>query len=220
MPQTFRGWINERWPLSIVLRWGSDEKVVGGSRLAYVFGSSLLFLFILQAVTGVWQMLYYAPTTDHAYQSVSYLRFEVPFGWLIHGLHYWGSNAFIVLLGLHTLRVFIWGAYKRPRELIWLSGVMLLLTGIALEFSGALLPWDMMGYWAAEVGSSIAGTTPLIGDFLQHCCEVAKAWDSWHFRALRIPCRDPAGGGHLVPADPPDCVPAIRQRRSVARGET
>jgi ubiquinol-cytochrome c reductase cytochrome b subunit len=167
MPQNFRRWINERWPLSIVLRWGSDEKIVGGSRLAYVFGSSLLFLFILQVVTGVWQMLYYAPTTDHAYQSVSYLRFEVPFGWLVHGLHYWGSNAFIVLLGLHTLRVFIWGAYKRPRELIWLSGVMLLLMGIALEFSGALLPWDMMGYWAAEVGSSIAGTTPLIGDFLQ-----------------------------------------------------
>src|SRR5690349_6017937 len=98
-----RQWINERWPVSVVLRWGSDEKIVGGSRFAYVFGSSLLFLFILQVVTGVWQMLYYVPTVDHAYQSVSYLRFQVPFGWVIHGLHYWGSNAFIVMLGLHIV---------------------------------------------------------------------------------------------------------------------
>jgi ubiquinol-cytochrome c reductase cytochrome b subunit len=162
-----RQWFGNRWPVSSLIHGFLDEKIRGGSRFAYIFGSASMFLFLLQVVTGVWQMFYYVPTVDHAYDSVSYLRFQVPFGWLIHGLHYWGANAFIVVLGCHAIRVFIWGAYKRPRELTWLLGVVLLILAASMIFTGAILPWDNMGYWAGEVGTSIAGTVPLIGNFLK-----------------------------------------------------
>ena len=160
-------WINERWPISAVLRWGLQEEISGGARFAFSFGSITLFLFVVQVITGVWQLLYYVPTVDHAYDSVMYFRRQIAFGWLIHGLHYWAANAFIVMIGVHVARVFIWGAYKKPRELIWLAGVGLLVLAAALVFTGAALPWDELGYWAAEVGTSMAGTVPLIGDFLE-----------------------------------------------------
>ena len=118
-------------------------------------------------ITGVWQLLYYVPTVDHAYDSVMFLRLQVPLGWLVHGLHYWAAQAFIVVMGLHVARVFIWAAYKKPRELTWVLGVVLLLLGAAFIFTGAILPWDTLGYWAGEVGTSMAGTVPLIGNFLK-----------------------------------------------------
>ena len=91
----------------------------------------------------------------------------MPFGWLVHGLHYWAAQGFIVVMGLHMARVFIWAAYKKPRELTWVLGVVLLLLGAAFIFTGAILPWDALGYWAGEVGTSMAGTVPLIGTFLK-----------------------------------------------------
>jgi quinol-cytochrome oxidoreductase complex cytochrome b subunit len=121
-------------------------------------------LFAVLVVTGVWQLLYYVPTVDHAYDSVMYLRLQVPLGWLVHGLHYWAAQAFIVVMGLHMARVFIWAAYKKPRELTWVLGVVLLLLGASFIFTGAILPWDTMGYWAGEVGTSMAGTVPLNRD--------------------------------------------------------
>ncbi len=121
----------------------------------------------MQALTGVWQLLYYVPTTDHAYDSVTYLRLHVEFGWLVHGLHFWGANFFLVVVGLHMARTFIWGAYKKPRELTWILGVLLLFTTILLVFTGALLPWDELGYWAAQVGTNMAGTVPWLGGFLK-----------------------------------------------------
>jgi len=160
-------WLNERFPIRAMMRWSLEEEIPGGDSFWYCFGSACLFAFVIQAVTGIWQLFYYVPARDYAYQSVIYLRQEVPFGWLIHGLHYWGSNAFVVLVGLHIARVFIWGAYKKPRQLTWMIGSCLVLTVLALSFVGALLAWDELGYWAAEVGTSIAGTTPLIGSFLK-----------------------------------------------------
>jgi ubiquinol-cytochrome c reductase cytochrome b subunit len=160
-------WFTDRWPIRQVLRWSLEEKIPGGDSFWYSLGAATLFIFVIQVVTGVWQMFWYVPTTDHAYQSVMYIRQHVPFGWLIHGLHGWGSNVFIVLVFLHMLRVFVWGAYKYPRQLIWLIGTLLFFTVIALSFTGALLPWDELGYWAAEVGTSIAGTIPVIGFFLK-----------------------------------------------------
>ena len=160
-------WISERWPVSAVLYWGLHEPIPGGPRFAYVLGSSTLFLFVLQVITGIWQMFYYVPTVDHAYDSLMYLRLQVGFGWLIHGLHYWGATAFLIVMGLHVVRTFIWGAYKKPRELVWLLGVLLLLLGAMLMFTGAVLPWDLMGYWAGQVGLSISGTVPLIGNFIE-----------------------------------------------------
>jgi ubiquinol-cytochrome c reductase cytochrome b subunit len=160
-------WIDERLPLRAAVRWGLEEDIPGGASFAYIFGSANLFLFLLLALTGILQLFYYVPTTDHAYESVMYLRLQVPFGWLVHGLHYWCAQAFVVLVGVHVARVFLWGAYKNPRELTWLIGVMLLLMVAAMAFTGPLLAWDQLGYWAAEVGTSIVGTVPWIGDFLQ-----------------------------------------------------
>jgi len=165
-PSGLRRWLEQRWPLAPMLRLALDEDIPCGPRVAYVLGSATLFLFLLQAVTGIWQLFYYVPTVDHAYESVLYLRLYVAFGWLVHGLHYWGANAFMVVMTLHAARVFLWGAYKQPRELTWLAGVALLVLGLGMMFSGAILPWDELGYWAGEVGADIAASVPLVGEFL------------------------------------------------------
>ncbi|HUL29479.1 MAG TPA: cytochrome b N-terminal domain-containing protein, partial [Thermodesulfobacteriota bacterium] len=156
-------WINERWPLNVVLRWSLEEEMPGGTSYAYVFGSCVLLIFLLQVLTGVWQLLYFVPTVDRGYDSLNYMRTEIPFGWLIHGLHYWGATAMIILVGLHISQVYLWGAYKNPRQLTWLLGVGNLLLTLALGFSGPVLPWDERGYWEAEVATSSAGTVPWLG---------------------------------------------------------
>jgi ubiquinol-cytochrome c reductase cytochrome b subunit len=160
---SLRDWINERWPLDALIRVGLEEEMPGGTRFSYIFGSSVLTMFLLQVITGIWQLFYFVPTVDHGYVSLSYFRTQVPFGWLIHGLHYWGASAMIVLIGLHMSRVFLWGAYKHPRQLTWLIGVCLLLFTLGLGFTGPVLPWDERGYWEAEVGTSMAGTVPYVG---------------------------------------------------------
>jgi ubiquinol-cytochrome c reductase cytochrome b subunit len=161
------GWINDRWPLRAVIRWGLEEEMVGGTSYAYIFGSSLFVVFLLQAITGIWQLFYFVPTVKQGYDSLSYLRTQVPFGWLIHGMHYWGASAMVILIGLHLSRVYLWGAYKHPRQLTWLIGVGLLLFTLALGFTGPVLPWDERGYWEAEVGTSMAGTAPYIGNLIR-----------------------------------------------------
>ena len=156
-------WLNDRWPFSTVIGAALDEEIVGGSRYAYTLGSAVLTIILIQVATGIFQILFYVPTVDHAYNSLGYLRTKVPFGWLIHGLHYWGANAMIVVVVLHMTRVFLWGAYKQQRELTWLFGVALLLITMGLSFTGGPLPWDQAGYWAAEVGTSIPGSIPIVG---------------------------------------------------------
>lgn len=161
-------WLSDRWPFVAVWKAVVVEDVAGGPSYFYSVGSAVLFVFIVQAVTGIIQLFYYVPTVDHAYDSVSFLRTQVSFGWLIHGLHYWGAQAMVVLAALHLSQVFVWGAHKRPREFTWLLGVSNLLLVLAMSFTGACLPWDVKGYWATEVGTSIAGTVPLIGNFLRN----------------------------------------------------
>ncbi|MGO9612763.1 MAG: cytochrome b N-terminal domain-containing protein [Dissulfurispiraceae bacterium] len=160
-------WFNERWPISSLLRWSLDEEIPGGSRFPYTLGSAIITVFLLQAVTGMLQLFFYVQTVDHAYDSLSFLRTRVPFGWLINGLHYWGANAMIILVSLHIARVFVWGAYKNPRQLTWLFGIGLLLITMGLSFTGGPLPWDQNGYWAAEVGTSIPGSIPIVGDTIK-----------------------------------------------------
>jgi ubiquinol-cytochrome c reductase cytochrome b subunit len=161
-------WIDDRLPVRDALKSIMKEDIPGGASYFYAFGSALLFVFLIQVITGVWQLFYYVPTTDHAYTSLSYLRISVPYGWLIHGLHYWGAQAMIVLVGLHMIQVFIWGAYKHPRQLTWLLGVLLLLMTASLSFTGVLLPWDEVGYFASQVGTNITSTFPGIGNGLKH----------------------------------------------------
>jgi quinol-cytochrome oxidoreductase complex cytochrome b subunit len=132
----------------------------------YTLGSATLFLAANQAITGILLTIYYVPTPDHAYDSVQYITTQVPLGWLIRGLHHWGASAMIVLVVLHMLRVILYGAYKYPREVTWFTGVVLLLVVIGFGFTGYLLPWDQKAFWATTVGTRIAGTPPLIGDYL------------------------------------------------------
>src|SRR5947209_4037837 len=143
------------------------EPLPGGARWAAAFGSLLLFVFVLQVVTGVLLSMNYAPSLDSAWPSVQFIQEEVPLGAFIRALHHWGSSAMVVLLLFHIVQVFIWGAYKKPRELTWMTGVLLLLCTLGLAFTGYVLPWDQKAYWATRVGLGIAGTTPVIGDGLQ-----------------------------------------------------
>lgn len=132
----------------------------------YTLGSATLFVAINQAVTGILLTIYYVPTPDHAYDSVQYITTQVPLGWLIRGLHHWGASLMVVLVVLHMLRVIYFGAYKYPREVTWFTGVFLLLVVIGFGFTGYLLPWDQKAFWATTVGTRIAGTPPIIGDYL------------------------------------------------------
>lgn len=167
MAAGFRAWLLQRVPLGALLRLGRDEEIPGGASFAYALGSATLFCFLLQVVTGIWQLFYYVPSVDHAYDSLMWMRTQVPFGWLLHGLHYWGANLMVVLVVCHLCRVFVYGAYKTPRELVWLTGVVLFVLTMGLSFTGAPLPWDERGYWAGEVGTSIAGSIPLVGPLAQ-----------------------------------------------------
>jgi len=158
-------WFTTRWPFYPLKHLLLDEEIAGGPSYAYTLGSSILAVISLQAATGIIQLFYYVPTIDHAYDSISYLRTEVPFGWLVHNMHYWGANIMVVLVALHMVRAYIWGAYKT--QLPWLIGIGLLVTTMALTFTGAPLIWDMKGYWAGEVGSSITGTAPVFGPIMK-----------------------------------------------------
>jgi ubiquinol-cytochrome c reductase cytochrome b subunit len=140
------------------------EPVKGGSRWAAAFGSLLLFNFVLQIFTGILLTMNYAPSTVTAWQSVKYINEEVPLGWFVRRMHHWGSSAMVILLLFHLLQVYIWGAYKRPRELTWMTGVLLLAATLGLAFTGYLLPWDERAYWASKVGLGIAGTVPIVGE--------------------------------------------------------
>lgn len=133
----------------------------------YTLGSATLFVAVNQIVTGILLTIYYVPTPDHAHSSVQFITTEVTAGWLIRGLHHYGASAMVVLAVLHMLRVIFLGSYKFPRELTWFTGVVLLLVTIGFGFTGYLLPWDQKAYWATTVGTRIAGTPPVIGEFIQ-----------------------------------------------------
>lgn len=129
-------------------------------------GSACMFLFGLQLATGIFLTIYYTPSPDHAYDSIQYIMNDVAFGWLIRGIHHWGASLMIILVFVHMLRVFVTGSYKYPREITWLLGVGLLLLTLGMGFTGYLLPWNQMSYWATTVGTGIAGSAPVIGDFI------------------------------------------------------
>jgi ubiquinol-cytochrome c reductase cytochrome b subunit len=129
----------------------------------YVFGSATLALFALQIVTGICLALVYVPTADQAYQTLEYLNYQAPFGWFLRAVHFWGSNGMVLVMTLHLIQVFLWGAYKYPRELTWIVGVFLFLATLGMAFTGQLLRWDQDAYWGLSIAASIAGRTPVIG---------------------------------------------------------
>ena len=111
-------------------------------------------------------MFYYVPTADHAYASTQYIIHEVDYGWFLLSYHFWGSSAMVVMVFAHMSQVFLWGAYKKPREMVWLVGLALFAIVMGFGFTGYLLPWDQRAFWATTVGVEIMDKTPVIGDFL------------------------------------------------------
>lgn len=173
MRRLFR-WLSDRLNLGPLLHHLLDEPIPGGASWIYVFGSVTLFLFVQQAVTGTFLAFYYAPTPDHAYDSIKFIQQGVPFGALIRGIHHWGASAMMIAIGLHMLQVYLYGAYKPPREPMWLVGVFLLILTLTFGFTGYLLPWDQTAYWATQVGINIIGTVPWIGGALAKIARVGS----------------------------------------------
>jgi ubiquinol-cytochrome c reductase cytochrome b subunit len=162
-----QGWWEARTGLGSSLRKTLDEDIPGGAKFAYALGSATLLTFLTLAVTGIWELFYYVPSVSQAYDSVNFIRFQVPFGWLVHGIHFWAANVMVVLVLLHLAQAFIWGAFKKPRELTWVLGACLLLATLGSVFTGGPLAWDEKGYWAANVGSELTASIPVVGQWLQ-----------------------------------------------------
>jgi quinol-cytochrome oxidoreductase complex cytochrome b subunit len=129
-------------------------------------GSSLLVVFLFQATTGVLLAMNYDPSPAGAYNSIRFITDQATLGWLIRGMHKWGSTVMVILLFLHMARTFFFGAYKYPRELTWLTGAILFILVMAMSFTGYLLVFDQRAYWATVVGVNINGTAPILGPYL------------------------------------------------------
>jgi menaquinol-cytochrome c reductase cytochrome b subunit len=159
-------WVDERLSMSGGLRWALFRKVPKGTNWFYTLGSATMFAFLSQAVTGVFLAMYYDPSPTHAYESVRFINDSVFLGEFVHGMHKWGSTVMVILIWLHMGRTFFFGAYKYPRELNWVIGVVLLILTMTMSFTGYLLPFDQRSYWATIVGVNINGAGPLVGPYL------------------------------------------------------
>jgi quinol-cytochrome oxidoreductase complex cytochrome b subunit len=159
-------WLEERSGIVGGIRYFLFRHIPSDISWLQTLGSATLTAFIVQAITGVILAMYYVPDPNEAYESIRYITNDLWWGWLVRGMHRWGASVFIILLFLHMGRVFLFGAYKYPRELNWIIGVLLLATGMAEGFTGYLLPWDQTAYWATVVGINLNATAPFAGPFL------------------------------------------------------
>jgi menaquinol-cytochrome c reductase cytochrome b subunit len=159
-------WVDERTSLTGPVRWLLFRKVPKGTNWFYTLGSATMFAFLSQAVTGVFLAMYYDPSPTHAYESARYITNDAFLGEFVRGMHKWGSSVMVILIFLHMARTFFFGAYKYPRELNWVIGVVLLILTMTMSFTGYLLPFDQRSYWATIVGVNINGTGPLVGPYL------------------------------------------------------
>ena len=160
-------WLEHRTGIETTVKLFMTEEIPGSSGWHQVFGSIALFLFMTQAFTGIMLAFNYAPTPGEAYNSLKYIATELTAGRLMRGLHHWGASLMIVIVVLHMLQRFLWGAYKKPREATWMMGVVLLLVTLAFGLTGYLLPWDNRAYWGTVVTTQIAGQAPGLGKYVQ-----------------------------------------------------
>ena len=159
-------WVDERIDLSGVRHFIAEKGVpVHTQKIWYYLGGMTLFLFVVQIFTGILLLLYYRPSASEAYESVQFIVTQVQFGWLIRNVHSWSANLLIGLAFAHFFSVFILKSYRKPRELTWLSGILLLFLMLGFGFSGYLLPWNELSFFATKVGTGIAGAVPVIGHF-------------------------------------------------------
>jgi cytochrome b6 len=159
-------WIDERVPLEDIRAFLSSKEVPRHRHsFWYYFGGMTLFFFAVQLVTGILLSLYYQPASEHAYESVRHIVNEIPQGWLIRSLHAWSAHLMVLMLLIHMFSVFLMKAYRKPREMMWLSGVVLLLLVLGFGFTGYLLPWDTKSYFATLIGSEVPKSLPLLGSW-------------------------------------------------------
>jgi cytochrome b6 len=160
-------WLDERVGLDDMVRLARHKRIpVHRHTLWYYLGGMTLFLFTVQVVTGILLLLYYRPSAEEAYESVQFLMTEVEFGWLVRSIHAWSANLMVFAAFVHLFSVLLLRAYRAPREITWVSGVGLLALTLAFGFTGYLLPWNELAFFATKVGTEITGAVPLVGDFL------------------------------------------------------
>ncbi|MEA3440842.1 MAG: cytochrome b N-terminal domain-containing protein [Chloroflexota bacterium] len=167
MTSKVMNWLDERLGLTGIYDSVLDRNIPKVNWW-FTLGSASLFLAGLQGITGIFLTVYYVPSPDHAYDSIQYIMNGVAYGWLIRGIHHWGATLMVIVVFIHMLRTFYCAAYKYPRELTWITGVVLLLATLGMGFTGYLLPMNQKAYWATTVGTEIPGTIPIIGPFLTH----------------------------------------------------
>ncbi len=159
--------MSERLGLDALIALGVKKRVpIHRSSPFYYLGGMALFLFVVQLVTGMLLSLYYKPSPDQAFESVQAIMTEVDFGWLVRSAHSWSANLLIGVLFLHILTTYIMRAYRRPREMTWVTGVLLFFLFLGFGFSGYLLPWNQLAFFATRVGTALVGEIPLVGDQL------------------------------------------------------
>ena len=175
-------WLDHRTGVRKVVAMMLLEGVPGGARWRYVWGSCLVFVFSLQLITGILLMTAYSPSSSQAWNSVHFIQYKMDFGWLIRGLHHFGSQTMVVLIALHMLQVVIAGAHLPPREVNWWLGIGLLSLTLGLSLTGYLLPWDQKGYWATRVATNIASNIPVLGEDIKN---LAVGGPDWKLRFAR-----------------------------------
>ena len=160
-------WLDERVGLEGLKALALKKQVpVHRHSIWYYLGGMTLFLFVVQVATGILLLFYYRPSADEAYESIQFLMAEVEFGWLVRSVHSWSSNLMIITLFIHLFSVLLMKAYRPPRELTWFTGVGLMGLALAFGFTGYLLPWNELAYFATRVGTEILGVVPIVGDFM------------------------------------------------------
>ncbi len=160
------GWVDQRTGLSGFLTGMLYRKVPKGTNWFYTLGSATLFAFVVQALTGVFLAMYYTPSPTQSYESITHLTNDVFLGEFVRGMHKWGASVMIILLFLHMARTFFFGAYKYPRELNWVIGVVLLILTFVMGLTGYLLPFDQRSFWATIVANNITASGPIMGPYL------------------------------------------------------
>ncbi|HEY3318057.1 MAG TPA: cytochrome b N-terminal domain-containing protein [Coriobacteriia bacterium] len=160
---------DERFDLTDRLHRSLFDKPVPlhARRFWFCFGGLTFFVFMLQAMTGIFLTFYYVPSIDQAYSSVYYITHYVSYGWLIRSTHLWGAHLMVIFIVTHMLRVFWTASYKHPREFNWVAGVVLFALTMAFGLTGYLLPWDNKAYWGSTVATSLMGQVPLLGPTIQ-----------------------------------------------------
>ncbi len=159
------GWVEERIELGGI-RHFIDKKTVPRNRHSvwYYFGGVTLFLFLVQVLSGILLLFYYRPGADTAFESIRFLMTKVQFGWLIRSVHSWAANLMVLAAAIHMFSVYLTKAYRKPREMTWVTGMLLFFLSLAFGFSGYLLPWNELAFFATKVGTDIAGALPIIGE--------------------------------------------------------